>query len=249
MGERILYLGDTALDQQASYLAGILTHFGFDFDYIASDTKYSDSHHAGDYKLMIISDYPSCNFTEDQMHAIASKVKAGMSLLMIGGWESFIGLEGDYGHTPIEDLLPVTMKASDDRMNFSSPCMVMAEQSHEIIDALPFDSDVPAIGGMNSFTPKAGADVLLSAVQFKAAIKNGEMTFTESGKHPLLVIHEDDSSRVAAFASDVAPHWVGPLVDWGDSRIKAQAKGADSVEVGSWYGQFFANLINWLTQL
>ena len=40
--------------------------------------------------------------------------------------------------------------------------------------------------------------------------------------------------RTAALATDVAPHWVGGLVDWGDQRI-TQKVTEDSIEVGNWY--------------
>ena len=43
MRRTILYLGDTALDRQASYLAGVLTHYGLDFDYVGSDECFSDA--------------------------------------------------------------------------------------------------------------------------------------------------------------------------------------------------------------
>lgn len=246
MADRILYLGDTVLDRAASYLAGVMSHYGFEFDYVNSDTKFSDDLLGNDYKLLIISDYSAANFNSEQMQAIADKTKTGMALLMIGGWESFTGLAGDYSKTPIADVLPVIMKESDDRMNFSSPCLVIKQQEHEILDSLPFDSDIPAIGGLNAFDPKPGVDVLLSAVQFKAEKTGGEVVFTEKTKYPLLVVSESEACRTAAFASDVAPHWVGPLVDWGNERVKAQAQGAGDVEVGNHYAKFFANLINWL---
>jgi phosphoglycolate phosphatase-like HAD superfamily hydrolase len=37
METRILYAGDTRLDGAAAYLAGVLTHAGLLFDYVASD--------------------------------------------------------------------------------------------------------------------------------------------------------------------------------------------------------------------
>jgi hypothetical protein len=40
---------------------------------------------------------------------------------------------------------------------------------------------------------------------------------------------------------DVAPHWVGGLVDWGRKRISAQSKEATAVEVGEYYATLFAN--------
>jgi len=246
MSDRILYLGDTAIAQAASYLTGIMTHYGFDFDYVDSDTKFTDELLGNDYKLMIISDYPAANFSVDQMQAIVDKTKAGMSLLMIGGWESFTGLGGDYNKTPIAEVLPVTMKDSDDRTNFSGPCLVIKNQDHQILDSLPFDSDIPAIGGLNEFTPKPDAAVLLSAVRYNAEKTDGKVVFTENSKYPLLVVSESPIARTAAFASDVAPHWVGPLVDWGTERVKAQAKGARDVEVGNHYTKFFANIIKWL---
>ena len=99
-------------------------------------------------------------------------------------------------------------------------------------------------GEKMSFSPPAINK--LDFKSFNAAMKKGKVVFTENCKYPLLVVSDSGSSRSAAFASDVAPHWVGPLVDWGDARINAQAPGAGEIEVGNWYAQFFANLINWL---
>lgn len=246
MSDRILYLGDTAIDQAAGYLAGIMTHYGFDFDYVDSSTQFSDSLLENEYGLMIISDYPASNFSAEQIKAIAEKTKSGMSLMMIGGWESFTGFGGDYNNTAIADVLPVVMKDSDDRVNFSGPCMVNRQTDHQILAALPFESDVPTVGGLNEFTAKPDADVLLKAVSYKAEKTGGKVVFTENGEYPLLVIDESHGTRTAAFASDVAPHWVGPLVDWGGERLRAKAKDAEEIEVGSDYAKLFANIIKWL---
>ena len=51
--------------------------------------------------------------------------------------------------------------------------------------------------------------------------------------------------RTAAFTSDVAPHWVGGLVDWGPERVGTQAPEANDIEVGSHYAEFFTRLIRW----
>jgi hypothetical protein len=50
---------------------------------------------------------------------------------------------------------------------------------------------------------------------------------------------------VCAMATDAAPHWVGGLVDWGESRVEAQADGAEAIEVGNWYAELFSNIIKW----
>ena len=246
MRRTILYLGDTALDRQASYLAGVLTHYGLDFDYVGSDECFSEALLENDYQLMILSDYPASNFSDEQVKRVVEKVKEGMALLMIGGWESFVGFGGDYHRTLFQDVLPVVMKDTDDRVNFSDPCLVVKEKSHEVIDSLPLDQQVPAIGGLNAFEAKPGSTVLLSAVQFKAVKNKERIDFERTMTYPLLVLGDHGLGRTAAFASDVAPHWVGPFVDWGRERIKAQADGAGAIEVGNWYAAFFAKLVQWL---
>ena len=52
------------------------------------------------------------------------------------------------------------------------------------------------------------------------------MIFDLQAIHPVLVIGTAGHGRAAAFASDIAPHWVGGFVDWGDSRVTAQAPAA-----------------------
>jgi len=140
----------------------------------------------------------------------------------------------------------VVMRSRDDRVNFSSPCLVLKEQSHEIIDSLPFHQNIPVIGGLNAFDVKRGADVLLSGVEFKATKNDMSIDFKEGNSYPLLVLGDYGLGKTAAFASDVAPHWVGPFVDWGNERIKARADGSQTIEVGNWYAEFFANLLQWL---
>jgi hypothetical protein len=38
----ILYCGDTALREGASYLAGVMAHFSIPFDYLASNQRFDD---------------------------------------------------------------------------------------------------------------------------------------------------------------------------------------------------------------
>ena len=99
---------------------------------------------------------------------------------------------------------------------------------------------------IGTVTPKPQADVLLKAVRFNAKRSGNDTEFTLGSEYPLLVVCQSPVTRTAAFASDVAPHWVGPLVDWGTERLKAKAKDAGEIEVGNHYAEFFANLIKWL---
>ena len=248
MNKDVLYLGDTKLDQAASYLAGVMTYAGISFDYLASDQKFKTSLLIDDYKAVIISDYPSANFSEEQLASLVVKIENGVGLLMIGGWDSFTGLEGQYNETPLKDVLPIVMADGDDRVNQSGPCVVEKNCEHEIIAGLPFDSDTPAIGGFNEFKAKPGCTTILSSRRFKASYNSGEFKFIEQKTSPLLVVGSFGRGKVAAFASDVAPHWVGPLVDWGDERITTQANKATQIEVGNWYAQLFTNMIRWVSK-
>jgi uncharacterized membrane protein len=248
MNEKILYLGDTALDQAASYLAGLMTHYKIGYDYLPTDVKFDESLFQNNYKAIVVSDYPASNFLRSHMDLIAEKVKNGAGFLMIGGWETFEGLAGKYSSTVLADVLPVEIASSDDRINCSSPCMVVRNCSHQITDSLPFESQATLIGGLNSLKTKKNGSEVLSARKFRAEFQNGKFNFMEMQSFPLLVVGQFGKGNVAAFASDIAPHWIGPMVDWGCSRITAKAPGGIEIEVGNWYAQLFINIIKWLTK-
>jgi len=246
MAKAVLYLGDTELTSAASYLAGVMHSVGIDFDYLASDENFSDTLIGPDSKAVIISDYPAGNFTLAQLESLADKVESGLGLLMIGGWESFTGAACEYTNTPLKDVLPIVMQSDDDRINCCQPCMIEKLTNHKIIDALPFDKCPPLIGGYNRLTCKQNSDLILALRKFNVTHAGEEFEFVPDKTHdPLLVTGLHGKGRVCAFASDVAPHWVGGLVDWGDARLETHAPGANAIEVGNWYAQLFANMVKW----
>lgn len=246
MNKKILYLGDTTLQTAAAYLAGVMVAHNIEFDYLNSSDKFTDELAEKDYGCIIISDYPSANFTSDQLASIAKKVKNGMGLLMIGGWESFTGPKIEYTNTILAEVLPVIMQPSDDRVNSYGPCLVEKVAEHPIIASLPFESNTPGIGGFNRFIAKDAGEVILQSRMHNASFQNGSFEFNPIAQpDTLLVTGAYGQGRVCAMATDVAPHWVGGLVDWGDSRVAAQAPGAESIEVGNWYAELFANMIKW----
>jgi len=246
MAKSILYLGDTELKTAASYLAGIMTFYDIGFDYLPSGRSFSSSLLDNDYQAFIISDYPAKNFSTDHLNSLGEKVRAGTGLLMLGGWESFTGPNCEYNDTILKEVLPVIMKPADDRINCPQPCLVEKIAEHKIIGSLPFDQSPPTIGGFNQFKAKPEASTILTARRFDVSRKQKEFSFTPFEKpDPLLVVASFGKGRVVAFASDVAPHWVGGLVDWGDSRVEAQAPAAEAVEVGNWYAELFANMVKW----
>ncbi len=246
MNRKILYMGDTMLNRQAGYLAGIMTLYDIDYDYIPSDSCFNSTLLEENYGAMIISDYPASNFAQEHLDEIALRVSKGMGIIMIGGWESFVGSGGNYNETILSNVLPVSMKSTDDRYNTSNPCIVIKENDHKIVDSLTLSKAVPTIAGLNEVRVRPGAELLLSAYEYIVNHSAGEISWELHKKHPLLVIGSYGLGRTAAFTSDVAPHWSGSLVDWGSKRISAMAAGGERVEIGNRYAEFFCNIIKWL---
>jgi hypothetical protein len=246
MNRHILYLGDTALREAACYLAGVMSHSGIPFDYAPSDNPFSDAWCDAPRRAVLLSDYPARNLSVAQQEELARRVADGMGLLMIGGWESFTGAGGDYGATALAEVLPVAMSASDDRVNWAHPCVVEKACDHPVLQGLPFDRACPSIGGFNRISVRPGADLILNGRRFTASNSSGRVELQAvDPPDPLLVLGRYGKGRVAAYASDVAPHWVGGMVDWGDSRVCACAEGSAAIEVGNWYVRFLSRLILW----
>jgi uncharacterized membrane protein len=249
MQKSILYLGDTSLDAAAAYLAGVLHAHGIGFNYLASDQKFPQQLLTDNLAAVIISDYPARNFSSEELDLLAARVAAGLGLLMIGGWESFTGAVGGYNRTVLSDVLPVIMQDRDDRVNCPQPCLIEKAADHKILDSLPIEKCPPGIGGFNRFTAKPGSQTILLARRFSVAFEDGSFRLAPCTQpDPLLVIGSHGKARVCVFASDVAPHWVGGLVDWGDARLSAQAPGAGAIEVGNWYATLLANIVNWTSR-
>jgi hypothetical protein len=243
----VLYLGDDGLQGAAAYLAGVMAHAGIRYDYLPSESPAGEGLLAAERRLVVLSDYPARNLSREQMAGLAERVRSGLGLLMIGGWSSFQGANGGYAGTPIEELLPVALSAADDRLNWPFPCLLCKHQEHPILAGLPFDRP-PSVGGYNRVVVKEGAELLLWGVRYRTEAAGGICRFVEEGRDPLLVVWEQGRGRAAAFASDVAPHWVGGLVDWGERRVRAGAAGSE-VEVGEHYARFFVNLLGWTGRL
>lgn len=247
MPSTICYLGDGALTGAASYLAAIMLHHGLTFDHVPSDAAPPATFRSTPYALYVVSDYPAARFDPPAMNHIAEQVEQGAGLLMLGGWESYFGRLGEYQQSPLAELLPVVMEAADDRRNCAQPCLVNQAADHPILDGLPWDSP-PGIGGFNAFAPKPDAQTVLTSVQFTVRRAEGRFQFVSGSQSPLLVVGRHGRGRTAALATDVAPHWVGGLVDWGDQRVVQEVAG-ETVEVGNWYARFFRNLLVWTGNL
>ncbi len=243
---KILYLGDTHLMDAAAYLAGLMQHWGWDFDYLPSDAQPANNQWQTEYGLILLSDYPATNLKTSDHEAILSQVAGGAGLLMIGGWESFHGQGGNWDGTPIGNALPVEIANHDDRRNCDRPVLLRRRLEHPITRNLPWEERPPVIGGFNQVVAKPEAHIILEACIFQAKREGDDrFAFELLECLPLLATGQYEAGRVAALMTDVAPHWVGPLVDWGTPRVSAQAPGSNTIEVGGDYARFFRQLLEW----
>jgi uncharacterized membrane protein len=164
-----------------------------------------------------------------------------MGLLMIGGWGSFFG--GGYRGTVIEDLLPVEIKGSDDRINCSSGLRLYPCGGDPVLKGLPFERG-PVICGLNEVKPRRGAKTLAKCYPLLFG-KTREVALANKG-FPALILDDSGPARRGVLATDLAPHWAGGLLDWGKKRVRVRVPGRTfSIEVGDAYIRLIGNLIGW----
>jgi len=268
LNKKVCYIGDDDVTRAAAYLCGIMTRYGIEFDRIDSPDKPNADFQNQAYSLYIVSDYESAQFNPGDLEHIRARVcEDGAGLLMLGGWESYYGRaypkkKSSYDKSPLAEILPVVMASEDDRRNYSSPVLLRPTTNHEILEGLPWET-APGVGGFNQFDAKKGATVLLEGYRTQTSwrnlvaapnrsIDNDDVQFMLLEKYPFLVVDEAGIGRVAAFASDVAPHWIGGMVDWGTQRLHVDMPqfGEDAfVEIGAWYAKFFAQILKWTGKL
>lgn len=230
----LLILGERAAG--ARYLFGALTAGGYPFFHVEADRALPTLPTA--FAGFIFSDYPAHLLGEEAAAAIVRQVEAGAGLLMVGGWLSFGGRGAGYSRSPVGSLLPVLCQEDDDRVNTPAGLVLEARlPDHPILSGLPLASP-PVVCGYNRVAVRPGATTVL----------NGRpLLFRSTGPAlgepvPLLVVGEAGRGRVAAFASDLLPHWCGGLVDWGEERLRLPT----GAEVGAAYLRFVRQLVAWL---
>jgi uncharacterized membrane protein len=157
-----------------------------------------------EYDAIVISDVGSRSFTltkevtrfhqatPDRLELLKSWVHEGGSLVMVGGYLTFQGIEakGQWSGTAVEDTLPVSISRWDDRVERPSGAIAEVVQAgHPVLAGV--DGPWPLLLGWNRITPREGAEVVV-----------------EIGGDPLLVLGSYGDGRSVAFASDISPHWV-----------------------------------------
>lgn len=185
---------------EVTYLPGHETAFRFPFTVEELNA----------YDCVILSDVGSNTlllhpdtFTKSQRMpnrcaVIRDYVKQGGSLLMVGGYMTFAGIEGKakYGRTPVAEVLPVTCLDGDDLVERPEGAKPVLASAHPALKDVP--DNWPHFLGYNRTLKKEGCTVALTI-----------------GGDPLVAFGEFGRGRSAAFTSDCAPHWGPPeFVNW-----------------------------------
>jgi len=135
----------------------------------------------------------------DRVRVVADYVRQGGSLVMAGGYLSFQGFQSkaNYHGSAIEEVLPVVISATDDRVESTEGAAVrVLLGDHAVLAGIP--GDWPRFLGYQRVTAKPGAEVL-------AVIGDGD---------PLIAVWRVGAGRAMAFTSDLAPHWGTDFVTW-----------------------------------
>lgn len=129
----------------------------------------------------------------DRLAVLADWVRAGGALLMVGGYLSFQGIEAkaNYRATALADVLPVHLEVGDDREETPQGVQPRVVARHPAVARVP--AELPAILGYQRFRMRPATETLIAV----------------DGR-PLLVVGAAGAGRVAAFASDMGPHWLPP---------------------------------------
>lgn len=137
--------------------------------------------------------------TPNRCDLIRDYVMEGGSLLMVGGYLTFSGIDakGKWGDTAVQDVLPVDVMKVDDRIEHCEGITpVTVEPKHAIFKGV--DPKWPDVLGYNKTIARPEADVIATI-----------------GSDPFIATGEYGKGKSAVFTSDCSPHWAPPeFCDW-----------------------------------
>lgn len=134
----------------------------------------------------------------NRCQTVRDYVLAGGSLLMVGGYMAFSGVDAKakYGRTAIQDVLPVKCLDYDDLMEHPEGVVPVVVKEHAALKDVP--RNWPHFLGYNK----------------TAALPEGEVVMTLDGD-PFIAFRDCGKGRAGMFGSDCAPHWGPPeFVSW-----------------------------------
>ena len=164
------------------------------------------------YDLIILSDIgantlllPGATFTRSEImpnrcNLLRDYVLDGGALLMVGGYLTFSGVDakGKWQDTAVQEVLPVQVLATDDRMEHCEGVRPVSVKEHAIFEGL--EKTWPRVLGYNKTILKPEAELLATVCD-----------------DPFIALGEYGKGRSAVFTTDCAPHWAPPeFCEWKD---------------------------------
>ncbi len=159
---------------------------------------------------------------------------------MIGGWGSFHGYDGNYDCSRLAEVLPVRCLSRDDRVNCSQGGVILPKRDWDLKYRSLKLKKGPLIGGYNKVVRKPGSKILLTVQNLKVNLPRLSLAVKE---YPLLVTGRFGNGYTACYMSDLAPHWSGGIVDWGQQKIRINNAAGHFMEVGRNYIGFIQLLM------
>jgi uncharacterized membrane protein len=167
----------------------------------------------GEYDAYIIGDVPAKVFGKEILAELASRVREGSVLLMLGGFRTFG--PGGYAGTTIEPLLPVRMQGAalddfrevTDTQHYMRDLKMLPTREGLAHYIMRLDTPEKNQEHWNELPPLQSANRLEeknAAVQVLAAT---DESYPRAGT-PLLFMHEVGAARVMVFAGDTTWQWV-----------------------------------------
>lgn len=244
---RVLFAGEGSPEGSAGYTLGLLKALKARVAHVPSTSHLRGRVLRSRFDVVILGDFPRARAPRASQRIISAWVTEGAGLLMVGGWGSFSAPFGRWEGSIVEGLLPIQCLGRDDRRNFPSGALMVLKHRHPMWSGMSF-ADPPVICGLNEVRPGPKSQVLFSVRRIVSRGRTGAPPQLELApvECPLLVIGTDSQRRVAAMATDTAPHWCGRLVDWGRRRRVIRVTGWVTLEVGDCYIEFLSRLIQWL---
>ena len=206
------------------WLKSALESGGWEVDYqpahVAAREFPFDAARLAEYGSVILSDigantlllhpdtFSNSRVLANRLHVIRDYVSEGGGFVMVGGYLTFQGIDAkaQYAGSAVEDILPVNLQVTDDRV-----------ESPQGVTPLVSDSTHPVVAGLDAAWPQ-----LLGYNRVK--IKPGGKLIATVGDDPLIAVGNYGKGRTAAFTSDCGPHWApDPFVSWnGYDRLWQQ---------------------------
>ena len=196
------------------WIKAALERGGYDFtfmpNHLVSDQFPYTVEELSQYSCIILSDVgsntlllPTATFVSSQEKpnrctVMRDYVLSGGSLLMVGGYLTFSGVDakGRWGKTAVQDILPVKVLDIDDRCEHCEGVAPVVVKPHKALEKI--SGTWPRFLGYNKTELLPGSELVMTI--------DGD---------PFIAFAQHGKGKSAVFTSDCSPHW-GPtsFVEW-----------------------------------